>query len=396
MRIQLIGSDRENNEEHHLNRENRRPIPFPGRGENNEGRIRIHTEDDIRQELESVRAELAQSKQQLEQKSRALMDAEGENEWLKNELDARDQELLEARRLAERGEEITTEDLEDKDSLIRELQARNRELEEELSHHDRERRENQDSEIQRLREEQDTELQRRREEQEQEMLRLREEKDMELQRLREEQNGEVQHLQKELEIQRREKEELQNALEEFREREKAAEEAGQYRRSVENLKKQIEEAQQEEGRAFEELQEISLRYRQDMKYVEFYEKVPEKKIDGLELFRSQVKKLDEKLSVLLDNGLRKAYLFRGNSLLEELEKNKEQFTDIMEQLQKLVENYEFDGETPEEEDVKTTEEYRREAKEALAELEKTLQNMQAVTGKFLKIKNIIGLTQYNE
>ena len=111
MRIQLIGSDRENNEEHHLNRENRRPIPFPGRGENNEGRIRIHTEDDIRQELESVRAELAQSKQQLEQKSRALMDAEGENEWLKNELDARDQELLEARRLAERGEEITTEDL---------------------------------------------------------------------------------------------------------------------------------------------------------------------------------------------------------------------------------------------------------------------------------------------
>lgn len=366
MRIQLIDSSQEEHRRNTVNRERTQLIPQPGPADNNEGRIRIYSEDNTQQELASVREELLMLKQKLEQKQQALMDAEEENEWLKNELDRREQELLDAMNRTGTGEEITTEDLEDKHSMIGELQARNRELQAG-----------------------NEELQARNEELE-EQLRDNNRQSMQ------EQAAEIQHLREELENERREKETAQKNLAGYMGMEsEMTEELRQHLENTENLKRQLEEAQQEEGRAFEQLREMNLRFQKDMKYVEFYEKVPEKKIDGLELFRSQIRKLDEKLSRLLDDGLRKAYIFRGNSLLEELEANKNQFTDIMENLRNLVENYEYDGD-PAADDVKTTEEYRREAEEALEELEKTLRSMQTVTGKFLKIKNIIGFAQYND
>ncbi len=175
--------------------------------------------------------------------------------------------------------------------------------------------------------------------------------------------------------------------------EELREEVQSHLEEVRALKQQSAEAEEEKGQAYEELREIWNRRNQDMKYVAFYEKVPEKKIDGLELFRSKIRKIDGELTELLDQGMKKAYVFRGSDLIQALEQNRTEQAAILEQLADLVENYEFEEavcEAQSDADLRSTEALKIEAQDKLKELEKTLRQMREVSEKFLKIKNMIG------
>ena len=157
---------------------------------------------------------------------------------------------------------------------------------------------------------------------------------------------------------------------------------------MEQLQAQIAEAEEEKGTAFSRLQELNLRYQQDLKYVAFCEQASEQKIDGMDLFRRKLDELKAELDKLLEDGLNKAYAFKGTSLTAQLEEHKTGLFQTLEQLQELVESFEVTQEV-DSGDTRTTESYKREAEEALAAFEETLRKVYAVSEKFMRIKNTI-------
>lgn len=357
---------------------------------NNSNRIHIHPQENVSQEMLEITKENARLKRELKQKQESISQLQEELSrkqekiiQLNRQLRAKEEQHLQQQAANAINQakkdisdisqaEVTAEDLEDKDSIIEELRARNVELEKQLQQAGDNKHDNQEIDS--------------------------------LKQIVSSYYEEIESLDQKLSIQQDENKKLQSSLTNLLDQlslehgegmitsaylEEIQEKIEQHIRQAKVLKKQLKEAEQEEGLAFEQLQKVNLRYQQNMKYVVFYEKVPEKKIDGLELFRSQINNLDKQLSDLINNGLRKSYVFRTNRLVNELEENKEAFTNIMNELHSLMENYEFDGKVISD-DVKTSEQSLREAEECLEELEKTLRNMHTVSEKFLRIKNIIG------
>lgn len=159
---------------------------------------------------------------------------------------------------------------------------------------------------------------------------------------------------------------------------------------LKRIRNQLEETEQEKGSALEQLQELNMRYRKDLKYIEFYQKLPAEKIDGLELFRMKLTGLNDELSEILDQGIKKAYVFRSTDLVDKLEEARQKSFEILEQMRKLTESFEFSE--SEEEIVlgeMSTEESKRKAEEALDKYEKTLKQMYDLSEKVLRIKNTI-------
>lgn len=355
-------------------------------GNTGRARIRIHAEQEqnelekqeLQAELEMVREELAEARAQLEN--------------LQNELSVKEAEFLELMKQSEMHNKITEDDLEDKDSVIEELRARNEELEQLIQKGNEREEEEREEEIRQMK--QEAEVWRQEKEAAQGALTAFMERENvillpQMLTYGTPTEGQKIVMQKYERFSAQLREEEGSCVVSTTRLEELTQEIEEYVKRAENLKRQLEEVKEEEGKAFQELQEIKMRYQQDLRYVEFYEKIPEKKIDGLEVFRVQIDKLDRKLSEILDKGLRTSYVFRSNSLLNELEENKNRLADILRELQNLVENYEFDG-TVENDDMKSTEEYRRQARENLKELEKTLRDMYMISEKFLQIKNMIG------
>lgn len=331
-----------------------------------ESKIIIHgvTQQDI---PSSIVQELQEKNTRLQReialKESALIHAQEEKRQVEEELTSALKQLGIALRQLNEREEISVQDLTDYESEINDLKMKIEELQEELREEKNSHTENSHDYEEKL-----NQKNQQAEEFENQYRQLKEE---------------VGNIQKEIGFEPVPGELTIEYLNELQE------EISRRKTQMEELKKQLTEAEHDEGAVFEQLQELNLRHQQDMKYVEFFEKVPEKKIDGLELFRSQVRKLNEELTDILKNGLQKAYVFKGNHLIQQAEENKEEFERILSALHNLVEDYE-----PEEinmdEAVLTTEEYKKQAEEQLEKLEKTIRDMYQVSEKFLRIKNVIG------
>ena len=159
---------------------------------------------------------------------------------------------------------------------------------------------------------------------------------------------------------------------------------------LERIRMQFNETEQEKGAALEQLQELNMRYQKNLKYLEFYQKLPTEKIDGLELFRMKLAGLNDELSETLDQGIKKAYVFRSTDLVHELEETRQKSFEILGQMRELTGNFEL----PESEEKiilgeMSTEECKRKAEEALDQYEKTLKQMYDLSEKVLRIKNTI-------
>lgn len=159
---------------------------------------------------------------------------------------------------------------------------------------------------------------------------------------------------------------------------------------LERIRMQFNETEQEKGAALEQLQELNMRYQKNLKYLEFYQKLPTEKIDGLELFRMKLAGLNDELSETLDQGIKKAYVFRSTDLVHELEETRQKSFEILGQMRELTGNFEL----PESEEKiilgeMSTEECKRKAEEVLDQYEKTLKQMYDLSEKVLRIKNTI-------
>jgi len=186
-------------------------------------------------------------------------------------------------------------------------------------------------------------------------------------------------------------ERTKQALAAFTQLENFEQQMSESRKALANVQAQIAEIEQEKGTAFDALRELNVRYRKDLKYIEFYQKIPSHKIDGLELFRSKLEGLNEQLSKILEEGLQKAYVFKSTALAGELEERQQQVYKVIEAMRQLAEQYEMPEETPVLTEM-STEACRRQAEEALETYEKTLKQMYEVSEKFLRIKNTISFS----
>lgn len=185
-------------------------------------------------------------------------------------------------------------------------------------------------------------------------------------------------------------EEMESSLQSYENLETASRHLQDSEEELKRIQMQFDEIEQEKGSALEQLQELNMRYQKDLKYIEFYQKLPTEKIDGLELFRMKLTGLNDELSEILDQGIKKAYVFRSTDLVDKLEEARQKSFEVLGQMRELTENFELPE--PEEGIIlgeMSTEESRRKAEEALDQYEKTLKQMYDLSEKVLRIKNTI-------
>ncbi len=183
--------------------------------------------------------------------------------------------------------------------------------------------------------------------------------------------------------------EARSALESYERLKEASGKLQAGQEELEKIRAQISEMEEEKGTALEQLRELNLRCQKDLKYVEFYQKLPAQKIDGLELFRKKLEGLHDELREVLDQGLKKAYVFRSTDLVNELDEAGQRVFEILEQMRELAEGTEISQEEEVTLGEMSTEECKRKAEELLEKYEKTLKQMYDVSEKFLRIKNTI-------
>lgn len=164
---------------------------------------------------------------------------------------------------------------------------------------------------------------------------------------------------------------------------------------LQRLQQQLRDAGCSSETALQELRELRERAQADLHYASYYEKLPEEKLDGLELFRSRLHQLDEQLTQTLSKGIVRAYVERGTELETQLKEQQQALQDTLQELCSLLESEEepnptrFDG-------AYTAGEYRQQASELLEQYERLLSEMNQLAEAKLRFKNILMFGQEEE